>query len=150
VRIRESAWLSKAVDRLREALAIGPGVNVLRAWATARGHLRVLGETSAISGDEASKFLSGATTLDEVPDRAEALRMERIGASSGYPEPPSGTRRQGSEIKHWLEANGALAPIDQHAVALDPSDRFFVFKDGSVEEMMRWSRWWGSWPQATT
>lgn len=147
VRIRDSARLGKAVDRLKEALAIGPGVNALRAWATASGHLRVLEETSSISGEEASKFLSGATKLDEVPDRAEALRMERIGVPSGYPEPPAGGRRQGSEIRHWFEANGVLAPINQNAVALDPSDRYFVFEDGSVDEMMRWSRWWGSWPQ---
>lgn len=150
VRIREGARLGKALEELKQALAIGPGVNVLRAWATASGHLRVADETDPISGEEAAKFLSGTTKLDEIPDRAEALRLERIGVPSDYAEPSPGGRRQGSEIKHWLKENGVLAPVDQHAVALDPSDRYFAFKEGSVGEMLRWSRWWGSWPRPTT
>lgn len=148
-RLRRARKLLEATEKLEEALAEGPGANVVRAWSLAAGCLREAGETAGPSGDEAAKFLSGVRALDEISGRVEALLIERAGGVSDFPEPSGDKKRQGREIERWLKENGALIPESTPSFALDPPDREFAFRNGSIEEMRRWSRWWGSAPPAS-
>jgi hypothetical protein len=145
-RLRHKTRLPDAVGELDEALALGPGVNVARCWSLAAGQLREAGEGGGIDGDEAAKFLSGASSLLDIPRRVEALQLERNGTPSGFAEVEPDKKRQGREIERWLLANGALTPDGRRTFSLDPAEREFEFADGSVAEMERWAQWWGSWP----
>jgi hypothetical protein len=145
-RARTASAVPKASEELEQALAIGPGVNVVRAWTLACGCLRAAGEAPVLSGEEVAGYLSGATSLAEVPDRVEALRIDRAGGSSGFPDVSAHKKRQGRELALWLEESGALRPDGDLRFSLDPPDREFSFVNASVEEMLRWNRWWGSLP----
>lgn len=146
-RVGRKSRLTEAEGELSLAQDQGPGVNVVRAWTVANALLREGGEAGGIDGDEAARFLSGATSLDDAQRRARALQMERRGLPSGFDPVDKHKARQGREIEHWLTANGALTQDKALAFALDPRDREFEFADGSAAEMLRWSHWWGSWPR---
>ena len=147
VRVRKQSHLGAATQALQAALALGPGVNVPRAWMIASGHLREAGQDPSITGEEAARFLSGATSLSEIPKRADAIRRHRRGIpATDYPPVGQDKERQGREIEHWLQRNRSLAAATEATLGLDPADRTFTYKDGSAPEIERWNRWWGSWP----
>jgi hypothetical protein len=145
VRVGRASQLEFVLDGLEEAIELGPGVNVARAWVVACGHLRERGHEATVSGDEAARFLSGATAIEDVSERAEALADHASGLPTVYPDPGEGPRRQGREIAFWLRSSGVLFSPGQSALAHDPQDRDFEFSEATTTELMRWSDWWGSW-----
>jgi hypothetical protein len=144
VRIRRASEVQKTVEDLEEALELGPGVNVVRAWALAVGHLRERGASPAISGEQAIRFLSGIASLDEVADRAEEVLRDQAGLPSTIDDVSPDRKRQGRELEVWLTENGALGRAGQPRFALDPDDREFQFTEASSAELLRWNRWWGA------
>jgi len=142
-RLRYEKQIPEAIVQIEEAMAAGPGVNVARAWSLAAGCMREAGDVRGPTGEEAAKFFSGARSLHEIRSRSEALLKERGGETANLPEPSTDKKRQGREIERWLRANGALTKESDRAFSLDPEDREFVFREASLEEMIRWSRWWG-------
>jgi hypothetical protein len=148
VRVRTTTDLSTAVDQLREALGIGPGVRVAEAWAVGVAYLREWGSRAAITGEEAAQFLSGCASINQVPERAEAIRATRTQQPlPGFPVVSSDKRRQGRELMNWLKANGALVDPAEAPVFIDPPvEPPFEFGGSSEAEIRRWADWWGSTP----
>jgi hypothetical protein len=144
VRIRRESEVQGTVEELEKALSLGPGVNVVRAWGLAVGHLRERGAAPSISGEKAIRFLSGIASLDEVPDRVEELLKDQTGLPSKIDDVSDDRKRQGRELEVWLTENGALAKTGKPAFSLDPGDREFQFKGASSAELLRWNQWWGA------
>lgn len=144
VRIRRESDVQKAVEELEEALDLGPGVNVVRSWALAVGHLRARGADPSISGEQAIRFLSGVASLDEVPDRVVEMLRDQTGLPSEIDEVSDDRKRQGRELEVWLTENGALGKAGAPLFSLDPDDREFRFTEASSAELLRWNQWWGA------
>lgn len=142
LRVRRSNELENLAEELNEALGLGGGVNVTEAWVLASQLLVDMGEESPMTGEEAARFLSGVPTLDDVPDRVESLVMQRKGRGGTYPDVSNDKKRQGRELKIWLDANGA----DTTADGLELSYSDFEFQSASTDEIQRWNEWWGAWP----
>jgi hypothetical protein len=145
-RARTVSAVDKASERLEQALELGPGVNVVRAWSLSCGYLRIRGTHRSITGEEAARYLSGSVALDEIAERTDALWLDRSGGQSGFVQVTPHKRRQGRELEIWLGESGALGTDGETRFALDPEDREFEFKDASPAEMLRWSEWWGALP----
>ena len=147
VRVRRETDLDGAVDKLKAALAFGPGVQVAKAWVSAVAMLRAKGSLPQVSGEECARFLSGCARIDEVPGRASAIHALRSGLPvEAYPAVSSDKERQGRELVNWMIENGALVLGDDAPVFLDnPAyGPAFMFSHGDAREIVEWADWWGS------
>jgi hypothetical protein len=144
IRVRRAADLAGTIDKLRDALDLGPGVCVAEAWHTTVAYIRSHEGWGEIRGEEAARFLSGSVSDTHLGLRAEALLQFRRNGDTTFPPVSGEKERQGRELLRWLGRYGALTDRSQLATQED-----FKFEAVSSDEICRWAAWWGSWPTPT-